>query len=207
MRVVAVRCIAAILIVTLGGGGVALREAWGQTPSTPSSAPGTFLPTIFFRHDQSKTLEDINAHLRQTGFYPPTGGKLDIDLILNDAGAHSAIIEGKFAWFENLDCDSTIKKANQTLAKACSDFGRLSLDGTAIGVAFCCPSYTRPSAVNDLRRQIQESLHAFRRCEHDALAYCFPEHSITVAGAFYRNITCPGVVALFRLYEPRHADA
>ena len=102
-------------------------------------------------------------------FYPPTGGKLDIDLLLNDAGAHSAIIEGKFAWFENLDGDSTIKKANQTLAKACSDFGRLPLNGTALGVAFCCPSYTRPSAVNALRRQIQESLHAFRRCDHDAL--------------------------------------
>ena len=76
MRVIAVRCIAAILIAMLGGGGVTLCEAWGQTPSLPSSAPETLLLTIFLRHDQSKTLEDINAHLRQTGFYtkfPPPG--------------------------------------------------------------------------------------------------------------------------------------
>src|SRR5437016_1577105 len=73
MRAVSVRCIAAIL---LGGAGVALREVWGQAPSPPSSAPGTLLLTIFLRHDQAKTLGDINAHLRQTGFYtkfPPPG--------------------------------------------------------------------------------------------------------------------------------------
>jgi hypothetical protein len=32
--------------------------------------------TIFLRHDQSKTLEEIQAHLKQTGFYanfPPEG--------------------------------------------------------------------------------------------------------------------------------------
>jgi hypothetical protein len=140
-------------------------------------------------------------------FYSSTGGRLDIDLILNDTEARSEIIEGKFAWFENLDFDATTKKANQTLAEACGDFGRLSFDRIAIGVAFCCPSYTRPSAVDDLRSQIQESLQAFRRCDHDALAYCFPGHSITVTGEFYRNIICPGVVALLRLYNPRKADA
>jgi hypothetical protein len=34
------------------------------------------LLTIFLRHDQSKTLEQIQAHLKQTGFYrsfPPQG--------------------------------------------------------------------------------------------------------------------------------------
>jgi len=34
------------------------------------------LLTIFLRHDQSKTLEQIQAHLKQTGFYksfPPEG--------------------------------------------------------------------------------------------------------------------------------------
>ena len=34
------------------------------------------LLTIFLRHDQSKTLEQIHAHLKQTGFYksfPPEG--------------------------------------------------------------------------------------------------------------------------------------
>jgi hypothetical protein len=34
------------------------------------------LLTIFLRHDQSKTLEQIQAHLKETGFYrslPPPG--------------------------------------------------------------------------------------------------------------------------------------
>src|SRR5579885_3006870 len=37
---------------------------------------GTFLLTIFLKHDQSKPLEQINAQLRQQGFYkafPPPG--------------------------------------------------------------------------------------------------------------------------------------
>jgi hypothetical protein len=37
---------------------------------------GTSLLTIVLRHDQSKTLEEINEHLRQTGYYgkfPPVG--------------------------------------------------------------------------------------------------------------------------------------
>jgi hypothetical protein len=41
-----------------------------------SDSKGTFLLTIFLKHDQSKPLEKINAELRQQGFYkafPPTG--------------------------------------------------------------------------------------------------------------------------------------
>jgi hypothetical protein len=37
---------------------------------------GTFLLTIFLRHDQSKTVDEINEHLRQTHFndmFPPKG--------------------------------------------------------------------------------------------------------------------------------------
>ncbi len=37
---------------------------------------GTFLLTIFLRHDETKTLGEINEHLRQTGWYqqfPPPG--------------------------------------------------------------------------------------------------------------------------------------
>jgi hypothetical protein len=37
---------------------------------------GQFLLTIFLRHDQSKTLEEIRAHLDKTGFiaaFPPQG--------------------------------------------------------------------------------------------------------------------------------------
>jgi hypothetical protein len=41
-----------------------------------SGAKGTFLLTIFLKHDQSKPLEEINAELRRQGFYkafPPPG--------------------------------------------------------------------------------------------------------------------------------------
>ncbi|PYX80156.1 MAG: hypothetical protein DMG70_24975 [Acidobacteria bacterium] len=44
----------------------------------PSSAtaPGTLMLTIFLKHDQSKKLDEIQAHLKQTGFdknFPPAG--------------------------------------------------------------------------------------------------------------------------------------
>jgi hypothetical protein len=47
-------------------------------PATPPPAAGSdaILLTIFLRHDQSKTLDEINAHLERTGFYrqfPPEG--------------------------------------------------------------------------------------------------------------------------------------
>lgn len=44
--------------------------------SSPSGKPGTMMLTIFFRHDETKTLDEINAHLKQTGFdknFPPPG--------------------------------------------------------------------------------------------------------------------------------------
>jgi hypothetical protein len=43
-------------------------------PATP--ATNTILLTVFMRHDQSKTLDEINAHLEKTGFrknFPPEG--------------------------------------------------------------------------------------------------------------------------------------
>jgi hypothetical protein len=47
----------------------------GAAPS-PTGGPGMEMLTIFLRHDQSKTLEEINAHLKSTGWYknfPPAG--------------------------------------------------------------------------------------------------------------------------------------
>jgi len=48
-----------------------------QAPAeTPGAPTGTMLLTIFLRHDESKTLDEINAHLKQTGFdknFPPPG--------------------------------------------------------------------------------------------------------------------------------------
>jgi hypothetical protein len=47
----------------------------GAMPS-PTGGPGMEMLTIFLRHDQSKTLEEINAHLKAAGWYkdfPPAG--------------------------------------------------------------------------------------------------------------------------------------
>jgi uncharacterized protein with GYD domain len=45
-----------------------------SSQASPDAA--TFLLTIFLRHDQSKTVDEINEHLRQTHFaemFPPKG--------------------------------------------------------------------------------------------------------------------------------------
>jgi hypothetical protein len=42
----------------------------------PQTIKGAFLLTIFLRHDQSKTLDEIEAQLKRSGFYekfPPKG--------------------------------------------------------------------------------------------------------------------------------------
>ena len=50
-----------------------------QGQPTAQSSPqqkGTMMLTIFLKHDQSKTLDEINQHLKQTGFtesFPPEG--------------------------------------------------------------------------------------------------------------------------------------
>lgn len=52
-------------------------SAEDQLPTIQASEPkGTFLLTIFLKHDQSKPLEQINGQLREQGFYkafPPPG--------------------------------------------------------------------------------------------------------------------------------------
>jgi hypothetical protein len=64
-----------------------LAPLWAgdPVPAAAQSAPpgagaaaqsGSFLLTIFLRHDQAKTLDQINDHLKQTGWYdkfPPEG--------------------------------------------------------------------------------------------------------------------------------------
>jgi hypothetical protein len=47
-----------------------------QQQQTPTLPRGEILLTIFLRHDESKTLDQINRHLEQTGFaknFPPQG--------------------------------------------------------------------------------------------------------------------------------------
>jgi len=63
------------------GQGLAAQSAPAPTVGQPPKilaepATGTFLLTVFLRHDQSKTLAEINQHLETTGFYrkfPPEG--------------------------------------------------------------------------------------------------------------------------------------
>src|SRR5690348_4396618 len=53
--------------------------AMAQAPPEASAAvpqAGSFLLTVFLRHDQTKTVDQINEHLKQTGWYdkfPPDG--------------------------------------------------------------------------------------------------------------------------------------
>jgi hypothetical protein len=71
---------ALVLILPLAAALLVGAVGLGQQPS-PAQAPptqekGKLLLTIFLRHDQSKTLEEINAHLEATGFrqkFPPAG--------------------------------------------------------------------------------------------------------------------------------------
>jgi hypothetical protein len=68
-----------LCLAFLAAGALAPRVL-AQTPpatATAATAPAnTILLTVFLRHDQSKTLDEINAHLEQTGFrknFPPEG--------------------------------------------------------------------------------------------------------------------------------------
>ena len=62
----------------LASGADAQQQAT-PAPSPPAGAEaqkGTFLLTIFLKHDESKTLDQINAQLRAQGYYkafPPPG--------------------------------------------------------------------------------------------------------------------------------------
>ena len=75
--------------IACGLGSVLLAIAFGVSsagaqqpnppPASPESSQGTILLTIFLKHDQSKSLEQINAQLRSQGFYkafPPAGTKV-----------------------------------------------------------------------------------------------------------------------------------
>jgi hypothetical protein len=48
----------------------------GAAPPSPTGGPGMEMLTILLRHDQSKTLAEINEHLKSAGWYknfPPAG--------------------------------------------------------------------------------------------------------------------------------------
>jgi hypothetical protein len=66
------------LAVTLAGALLVAAVVRGQqqAPAAPPSEKGKMMLTIFFRHDQAKTLGEINEHLEKMGFlqkFPPPG--------------------------------------------------------------------------------------------------------------------------------------
>lgn len=74
------RLLRGALMVTALIGGVAGAQAQGaaapQAAPTPITADNAVLLTVFFRHDQSRPLADLNAELKKNGFYkafPPPG--------------------------------------------------------------------------------------------------------------------------------------
>jgi hypothetical protein len=65
----------AVLLAALFGAGPGTPPASAQT-SAPPLDQGSFLLTIFFKHDQSKPLGEINQELERHGYYekfPPKG--------------------------------------------------------------------------------------------------------------------------------------
>jgi hypothetical protein len=53
--------------------------ASAPSPTSPTGGPGMEMLTVFLRHDQAKTLDEINEHLKSTGWYknfPPEGAEV-----------------------------------------------------------------------------------------------------------------------------------
>src|SRR5271169_1161751 len=69
---------AAMLFAALCSTTNALPVRAQESPAASAAVPqaGSFLLTVFLRHDQTKTVDQINEHLKQTGWYdkfPPDG--------------------------------------------------------------------------------------------------------------------------------------
>jgi hypothetical protein len=69
---------AAVLFAALCSATSALPVVAQEPPAASAAVPqaGSFLLTVFLRHDQTKTVDQINEHLKQTGWYdkfPPDG--------------------------------------------------------------------------------------------------------------------------------------
>lgn len=57
-------------------GGLWASQAKAQVQQAPTGAPGQTMLTIFLRHDETKTVDEINQHLKKTGWFdnfPPPG--------------------------------------------------------------------------------------------------------------------------------------
>jgi uncharacterized protein with GYD domain len=65
-----------ILLIVLSASLVAPPHPPLSAQAQPAGERGEILLTIFLRHDQTKTLDEIQAHLKKTGFeasFPPAG--------------------------------------------------------------------------------------------------------------------------------------
>lgn len=83
LRGVCDRGLARMLALFILANPLGLGSAGAEQPSPPGASTetpaGTILLTIVFKHDQSRTLEQINTQLRSQGFYkafPPAGTKV-----------------------------------------------------------------------------------------------------------------------------------
>jgi hypothetical protein len=56
--------------------GLWVSRAKAQARQSPTGGPGQMMLTIYLRHDESKTVDEINQHLKKTGWFnnfPPPG--------------------------------------------------------------------------------------------------------------------------------------
>jgi hypothetical protein len=72
------KLIAAISLLAMAAGSLpaVAQTSPGGVPAATPVGDGTFLLTIFLKHDESKTLPEINRQLAKQGFYkafPPPG--------------------------------------------------------------------------------------------------------------------------------------
>jgi hypothetical protein len=64
--------IAAAMLFAASCLGIDQRSAAAEAPPAASAAvpaAGSFLLTVFLRHDETKTVDQVNEHLKQTGWY------------------------------------------------------------------------------------------------------------------------------------------
>jgi len=69
---------ATALFFAASGSVIVPRPTAAEAPAASAAVPqaGSFMLTVFLRHDETKTVDQINEHLRQTGWYdkfPPDG--------------------------------------------------------------------------------------------------------------------------------------
>jgi hypothetical protein len=68
--------LAAAMMLAISSAHVVLAQSPQATAAPPQTTSGSFLLTVVLRHDQSKTLSEINERLKQNGYFqrfPPEG--------------------------------------------------------------------------------------------------------------------------------------